>query len=392
LPPNAQCSRSMTSNTLRVAFLNQSGASVGGAERTLATFLANRPPDISPIVICFEGGAFTKEMSELGIEVRVIAASLALKSSTRERPTLAGTIAMLPVAWRLASLLRRERIDVLYTNTMKAHFIGALAGRIARVPCLMHFHDIVEGNALGALRFASRFGSSRRIACSNAVATWMGLPNTRAIYGPVDLTVFDSMPSRSEARAQLGLAADVPIVALIGRINRWKGHERFLRIAAEVLNSVDAMFLIVGSPIFRDEDFLDELRASAVKLQLTRNVRFLPWTEDVAGVYAAIDINANCSDREPFGRAVVEAAAAGVPSILFSDSGAAETILGDINGVVVPAGDEKVFANALLRMLERIRLSDYDERAIRETAKRYDARSIAAEMAEEIRLTALDEL
>ena len=129
----------------------------GGAERTLAIFLKHRPPDIEPLIILFEAGSFHDELENAGLDVRIAPVSAALASAKRERLPLLGLLSVPLAAVRVARLLRKERIDVLYTNSMKAHFVGAVAARLASVPCVMHFHDIVEGNALRALRWIARF-------------------------------------------------------------------------------------------------------------------------------------------------------------------------------------------------------------------------------------------
>ncbi|GAC1418970.1 MAG: hypothetical protein NVSMB5_10680 [Candidatus Velthaea sp.] len=371
---------------LRVAFLDQSGDVAGGAERTLATFLRYRPADIEPVVVLFERGAFHDELRGAGIEVRVVDVAEALVRSKRERVRAAGVLAVPAAAYAIARLLRRERIDVLYTNSMKAHFVGAVAARLAGVPCLMHFHDLVEGKALQALRLVARAGSRRRIACSRTVAEWIGLPNTAPVYGPVELEAYVDLPTRAEARRRLGVTGDEPVVAIVGRINRWKGHDRFLRIAARVVAQTPVHFLIVGSPIFRDTDFLDELKETVASLKLENSVRFISWLDDVRDAYAAIDLNVNCSSREPFGRAIPEAAAAGVATVLFDDSGAAETVLAGINGTVVPAGDEARFAAAILDAVGP-GARPFDPERVRASARRFDATQIALEMATIIRAT-----
>ena len=208
----------------------------------------------------------------------------------------------------------------------------------------------------------------------------MGLPLTEAIYGPVELETYDNLLTREEARASLGLPDQVPVIAIIGRINRWKGHERFLRIAARVLAEKRATFLIVGSPLLRDAEFLDELKALVETNRLQDSVRFVAWLDDVRTVYASIDLNANCSFREPFGRAVAEAAAAGVATILFDDSGAAETVVSGSTGVVIAAGDEREFADAILRLLDR-GLPFFDAETIRRQARQFDAERISQQMA-----------
>jgi glycosyltransferase involved in cell wall biosynthesis len=373
---------------VRVAFIDQVGGAAGGAEETLATFLENARPGLVAHAILFEDGAFADRLRRLGTVVDVLDVPAAMSASTREWVRLAGALHVPRIALATAALLRRRRIQLGYTNSMKAHFVGAMATRAAGIPCVMHFHDIIGGAGLAALRAAATFGSRERIACSQMVSRTIGVGVTSVIYGPVELAAYATLPERRAARARLGLPLDVSIVAIVGRINRWKGHDRFLRIAARVNAQIEAHFAIVGAPIFRDADFLPELHALADTLGVRERVTFVPWLDDVREIYAACDVNANCSTREPFGRAVVEAAACGVPTVCFDDSGAAETIVDGVTGCTIAAGDEAAFAAAIVDLLsspsKHVRMSA----AARAATSRFDAADIAEQMSVVIRRSA----
>src|SRR5207245_9325823 len=75
-----------------------------------------------------------------------------------------------------------------------------------------------------------------------------------------------------------------------------------------------------------------------------------PW-ESVVEAYAASDVFALLSEREPWGVVVNEAAACGLPLVLSDRVGAAHDLLRDgENGVLVPAGDAGAAAEAFRRL------------------------------------------
>lgn len=375
-------------SAVRVAFIDQVGNIAGGAEETLATFIESARDKLLTHAILFEDGAFAQRLRDLGTIVDVLTVPAAMAVSTRERVRFAGALHVPRIALRTAAILRRRRIDVVYTNSMKAHFVGALAARASGIPCVMHFHDIIGGAGLSALRAVARLGSRERIACSQMVSRTIGLASTNVIYGPIEVERYAHLPDREVARVSLGLPPARPIVALVGRINRWKGHDRFLHIAARVSAAVDAHFAIVGAPVFRDADFVPELHALVTSLGLRERVTFVPWLDDVRAIYAACDVNVNCSTREPFGRAVVEAAACGVPTVCFDDSGAAETIIDGVNGFTVSAGDEAAFAAAIVNLLTSPAAREQTGAAARAGTVRFGAAHIAEQMAAVIRRAA----
>jgi glycosyltransferase involved in cell wall biosynthesis len=203
------------------------------------------------------------------------------------------------------------------------------------------------------VREISRYCGVERLACSHMIDKTLGLARTTVVHPPIDLAKYRDLPSRAQARAALGLPNDgLPVVALVGRILRWKGQDRFIRIAARVLLETDAHFAIVGGAIFGgDPDYPQELHALVDRELPAGRIHFVPWQEDMRNVYAAIDIACNCSIREPFGLTTVEALACEVPVVCFDDAGVCEIFEQHRGGIKVPAGDEHAFAAALLAYL-----------------------------------------
>jgi glycosyltransferase involved in cell wall biosynthesis len=359
---------------MRIAFVDQTGAAAGGAQESFALLLQHLPAHIEPHVVLFHEGEYAGRLRSYGFDVNIIPLASALDELRREHIGASGAASAPAAVFSLARWLKARGIAVVYTHTVKAHFVGAPAARLAGIPCVMHLRDILEGTAKHALRVVSAACSRERIAISKGVADAYGLPRTTVVFNPVEIERFAQLPSREEACARLGIPFEsgLATVGIVGRINRWKGHDRFLRIASEVSASGSARFIIAGSPIFRDEDFLPELRRQAHEAGIGGRVHFIPWVDDVQNLYAALDVHCNCSLREPFGRSIIEAAAAGVPTICFSDAGAAEVLTNGVDGCVVPAGDEAAFARALIGALESSERLASMKIAARELAVRFE--------------------
>ena len=337
---------------LRVAFVDQTGSESGGAQESFALLLRHLPEWIEPEVILFHEGAFAHRLRAAGLPVGIFTIPSAIDAGKRERVSLRGIASVPASVLELSGRLEELRVNVVYTHTVKAHFLGAPAARLAGIPCVMHFRDILEGVASMALRTVASHCSKERIAISRAVADTYRLTSTHVILNPVDPSASAAQGDRARAAARLELPpTQAPTIGIVGRINRWKGQDRFLRIARRVLDRLDARFLIVGSAIFRDHDFATNLLHSARDLGLGDTVRFVPWLHDVNDAYALLDLNCICSQREPFGRTCIEAAAHGVPTVCFADAGAAEIIENGLNGIVVGAGDEERFARAICELL-----------------------------------------
>jgi glycosyltransferase involved in cell wall biosynthesis len=167
------------------------------------------------------------------------------------------------------------------------------------------------------------------------------------------------------------------VIALVGRIARWKGQDRFIRVAADVLRTVDAHFVIVGSPIFGcDPEYVPELMAAVTAANGQERIHFVPWQDDMRNVYAAVDLAANCSTREPFARTMLEALASGIPIVCFDDAGSCEILAQHPCGTAVPAGDEAAFAAAV-----RMYLTDSNLLAGAQASARVAVRSFDIDVA-----------
>lgn len=356
---------------MRVVFVGQSGSDAGGAERSLQLLLSNLPARVDLTVLLFGDGAYADELRGRGFAVEILPLSRNVMAVQREKLPLRSALGALTVLPRLMATLRRLAPDVVYTNTVKAHILGAVAGRLTRLRVVSHYRDILSGPAGALLRTVGLLCTKQRIAISQAVASVVALPGTIVVPNPLNLAQYENLPSEAQARAELGLPADVPMVGVVGRINRWKGHDRFLRVAKIVAEQSNAHFVIVGKAMFRDADFGDELARLADELGIADRVHNVPWLSDPRVAYAALDVNCNTSRGEPFGRTIIEAAACGVPTVAFDEGGAPEAIEDGVSGRIVPADDEEAFAGAVLALLSGDREKIAAE--ARKHALRFDA-------------------
>jgi glycosyltransferase involved in cell wall biosynthesis len=333
-------------------------------------------------MLLLQDGAFTGEAQRRGIPLRVLRLPSKMLAVKREEPLrLLSALAQSVAALRV---LRRELAaldpDVIHTNSVKAHLMVVPVAWSLGIPVVMHVRDALPGIGRRLLSLVGRLAVAR-VAISTAIARWYAMP-METLANPIVLPAHGVCRSQRDARAALGIPDDRPVVGIVGRINRWKGHDRFLRIVARIHREVPIRALIVGDALFRDGDFVPELQRLAEELKLQDVVRFVGWREDLTDVYAALDVHCNCSEREPFGRSIAEAAAAGRPNVAFDDGGAADIIEHGVNGRLVPAGCEERFAEALLEYLRDPERCAAEGEAARLSVTRFDPRCHAQRMAQ----------
>jgi glycosyltransferase involved in cell wall biosynthesis len=165
----------------------------------------------------------------------------------------------------------------------------------------------------------------------------------------VDVGRFSSQSPEASAdlRIRLGISADTAVMMMVGRLEPEKDWWTFLRVAEIVGRRAPGpcAFLAVG---WGGEE--------AALLRYTRErgltqVHFLGYRDDIPALLAASDMFLLTSRMEPFGIALIEAMAAGVP-VLATRSGGPESIITDgDDGVLVPVGDDETMAARVLDLL-----------------------------------------
>ncbi len=165
------------------------------------------------------------------------------------------------------------------------------------------------------------------------------------LYNGVSGMLVEKLAAARDAAAHT--ESHPPRIAIIGRLERQKGHCYFLQAAAEVLRQMStAEFWVVGTG-----SLLDELRAMAASLGIEGAVRFLGQRNDVADILLQIDLLVSASIWEGFPTVILEAMAARVPVVATDVSGSHELVRSGETGLLVPMAQPDTLANAMLWML-----------------------------------------
>jgi L-malate glycosyltransferase len=138
-----------------------------------------------------------------------------------------------------------------------------------------------------------------------------------------------------------------PVVTTLANLRQGKGHDVLLRAAAQVLRQrPDVRFQFVG-----DGPLRGELERQAEDLAISAAVTFLGHRAEVPAILRSSTIFAFPSLMEAFPNGVMEAMAAEIPVIASAVGGIPELVEHEQNGLLVPPGDDRALAAALLSML-----------------------------------------
>jgi glycosyltransferase involved in cell wall biosynthesis len=206
---------------------------------------------------------------------------------------------------------------------------------------------------------------------------------SRVLYNGIDLNRFRGCRElRSGFRAEFGIPAQAPVVGIVGRISKGKGHREFLEACASVKRTLpNAWFLVVGEGGGRPG-----AETLALELGLGGRAIFTGFRPDVPAALGAMDAFLFTSRpeegsrvQEGFGGVVIEALAAGVPVVAFRLPMIDEVIEDGHTGRVVPLDDVEAMAGAALDYLERPEEAERASARGRAWAQRFSLERVAEE-------------
>lgn len=354
----------------RRVLLVHSSADRYGSDRQLGVLATGLDPGRwRPLVVLPEEGPLSGDLRAAGIEVLVRPLAIVRRSEPRPAAFLR---ALARDARALPALVARSGAAAVHANT--AVLAGPALARLG-VPLVQHVRE--DFTPYGALwppwrRVLSH--ADALLAISGSVAAQFGSgAGVRMV--PDGLIALPALPSRPEARRTLGLPDDAWIVALPGRLARWKGQDVLVR----ALPALPGAVAVLAGGAWRDDPAPTvALRQLAADLGVADRVRLLGVREDMENVLAAADVVVQPSTgREPLGNAALEAAAAGRPVVASAHGGLPEVITDGETGLLVPPGDPAALAAALRRLHEDPELAArLGAAASADVARRFGARRL----------------
>jgi glycosyltransferase involved in cell wall biosynthesis len=172
----------------------------------------------------------------------------------------------------------------------------------------------------------------------------------------VDPNTYHPYVDGSPIREKIGIAPDVPLVAMVARFEAVKGHEYFLEAARHILDAIpEAYFAIAGENIFAVSK--DALYKRQILLtvkydpRLRARVTFLGFWPDVREVIAAADVMVISSWYESLSMVALESMSMQRAIVSTSVGGPAETVVDGVTGYLVTPRDGKAIADRVVELL-----------------------------------------
>jgi glycosyltransferase involved in cell wall biosynthesis len=343
---------------------------LGGAERSLVELLAHVDDTLRFTVLLPEDGPLEAAVRATGAACRVVPwpGRIRRLGERARRRRLAGLVAAAAsvgiLRTRLHAELTRVAPDLVLTNGLKAHVVGALLRPLIDVPLVWYAREGLEDRPVSR-RVLRALG--RRCDGVIAISRYVASELRPVVPGPAPIHVVRNIVDPARVLPGLALPGDLAKpagevwIGIVGALTPLKGQDVFLEAAARITADVpSARFLVVGGEPYATEarlGFGAALRARAAAVGLGARVLFLGERDDAAALIANLDVLVQ-SNRGPegLGRTLLEAMACGVPVIGVDRWGHRELVEDGRTGFLVPPGDVVTLADRMRRLASDPRL------------------------------------
>lgn len=268
-----------------------------------------------------------------------------------------GFLLNLKYTYRIFRIIRSNNIDVVHVNN--SVFV-VLAAALGGAKAVWHFHGIpVRPPTLWERILRPWIG--RYLSISEYVtqaAVKQGYPEAKLIT--VKNPVIDSFVGDTDAqvrekiRMQLSVREDEFLVAVFGRIIKWKGQLEAIKAWAHLQERKDIKLMLVGDA---SEGFGSNYKQQIIQFAADNGLQdrllLTGFVRDVSAYYQASDLVIHSSiEPEPFGLVVIEAMASQRP-VIVSDRGAPpELVEPGIDGFVVDPCDDRRIAETIVALAD----------------------------------------
>lgn len=172
--------------------------------------------------------------------------------------------------------------------------------------------------------------------------------------------------ARDAIRAELGIAADAPVLVYVAELTKNKNQEMLLRMFKRVAVQYPKAHLLLVGPDHYHGKIQRQIEASG----LGAMVHCLGWRPDIPAILKASDVAVASSIREGFGVNIVEYMASGLPVVAVDNRGHREIIEDGATGCLVPQNDDRQMADRVIKLLSDNKLREtIVEHATRQISK-----------------------
>lgn len=274
-----------------------------------------------------------------------------------------------------AGLRYAKKKDVPLVVTYHGDWDSEYGGFIRRMGVSINNKLIVDD----LLSYADVIISPSELYVENSKYLSNYVEKIQVIPNGIDLEEFKIEYSKEECREKLNLPLTKKILLFFGYLSPYKSPDILLRAFAEVLKiEPDTILLFAGNG-----DMEDKLKKISDKLDIKENVIFAGFIEkDLRALYyksSDLFCLPSTMSTECYPLAILEAMASKVPVVASNIGGIPDIIKNEINGILVPPGNQDKLTESILKVLKNSVFMKKLSRNAFKNIKKYSWETIAIE-------------
>ena len=331
-----------------ILYIHQS-AELYGSDKTLLYLVSQiKQKGFNPIVVLPSHGPLSLELEKFQVEI-IIAPVVKIS-----RKMFSFKI--------INRQLKGRPIQIVHSNTL-AVLTGALYARRYKIKHLWHVHEIISHPKFISNLYPKivDYFSHSVVFNSRATQDEMTVRKPALINkSKVILNGFDRLQPKSTNEEVLAFrlnyfnaSADDIVIALVGRISRWKGQQLLLDAFFDLTKEIPNIKLaFVGSAPPNQEIFRESLEQSIQQYNLQQKAMIIPFQNDIWKIWDSIDISAVPStEPEPFGLVAIEAMLASKPVVAANHGGLKEIVINNVTGYLFENKNQSDLKAALQKLI-----------------------------------------
>lgn len=255
---------------------------------------------------------------------------------------------------RAALLLRRASIEIVLTNMDKELRIVGLAAKLFH-RCVVIPRRGVDYPLKNKLHYRLSYNWLADCIIANSQATkaallknapWLDEQRIHVIYNGIDPAPFQQ-PAKTCLRSILSLSKQAALIGFVGQLDERKGIACLL----EAFARTDGLFPQAHLLLVGEGRLKTMVERFAADNGLGNRIHLLGFQKNVEEVMKAIDMLVLPSLWEGFGIVLIEAMAAGKPTITTNVSSMPEIVVDGETGRLVPVNDVSALSTAMNELL-----------------------------------------
>ncbi|HQW68798.1 MAG TPA: glycosyltransferase family 4 protein [Flavobacterium sp.] len=347
-----------------ILFIHQS-AELYGSDKTILMFISSldKQKYKSIVVLPFDG-PLKREFEKNGIEV-VIAPVLKLYRKMFTPTNILKFFKEYKEGLKtLNELHKKHNFNIVYSHTLAA-LIGIVFAKKNNIKHLWHVQEIIAKPVIfnkGFVKLLSIKANDVAVYDSRTTMEFWIKNNPRLakksefVCNGLDIkqkpepNIENSLKIRND---YFKVNQNELVIALVGRINSWKGQQLLLEAfnkIAQKYNNIKLVYL--GSAPPNQEFFETDLKNKISEYGLNERVIIIPFQENIWPFWDSIDIAVVPStEPEPFGMVAIEAMLSKKPVVAANHGGLTETVLHNHNGLLFEPNNAESLAISLEELI-----------------------------------------